>query len=150
MIPASGNKTNRQHWLAVAVLVGVVYGAVGVGFAFADKVSGPAPIRVWRLAAWLVSAAVFCVHFAHELRLSGNSPLRVAGHVASGAGVGAFLLAAWVNAHGYWATPQQHGPLVLLALVAFPLMTGLAAFVVALAAAAALRRLRSGSASGRS
>jgi hypothetical protein len=138
----SAREPASQRWLPLALLVAVVYPAAGITFALLDKLSGPAPTRVWRLAAWLVSAAAFGAHLAYEHRRLRSSPLRTASHVSLAVAVGAFALAVWVNVHGRWAGSTQQSPLAPLALAVFPLVTGLPAFVVALAAAATLLRLR--------
>jgi hypothetical protein len=49
--------TDRRPWLRTAILVGVVYCAVGVIF------QGP---LAWRLAAWLVSGVAYVLHLAYE------------------------------------------------------------------------------------
>ena len=51
----------RQPWLRVALLLGAVYLLIGTVF--------PVPanhVRVWRLAAWVVSGVAFAVHIGYE------------------------------------------------------------------------------------
>jgi hypothetical protein len=135
-------KPANQRWLPIALLVAIVYPAVGIGFAALDNLSGPAPIRTWRLAAWFVSAAAFGAHLAYEHLRLRSSPLRAALHASSAVAVGAFVLAVWVNVRIYWVGSGEESPLAPLALVLFPMVTGVPAFVVALATVAILVRLR--------
>ena len=124
------------------MLFGIVYPIVGVLFALPANSASPEVRFGWRLAAWLVSAATFAVHIAYEHRLRRSS-FDAAMHVAAAVAMGAFLLAVWINVHAHWvgATTRQ-SPLTPLALVVFPVVTGVPAFVVAFLAAAALARIR--------
>lgn len=127
-------------WLPAALLAAIIYPAVGVVFALLDSSAGPYRIRFWRLAAWLVSALVFGAHLAYEQRRP-SSPLRTALHVSIAVALGAFLLAVWVLVHGR-VTGARQSPLAPLALVLFPLLTALPAFVIALVAAVLGSKLR--------
>ena len=131
----------EKRWYPGALLVALVYPVIGVTFAALDKLATSGPIRFWRLAAWLAAAAVFGVHLAFEhLRLRAR-PLRAALHVSLAVALGALLLAVWVNLHGLWVASTPQSPLAPWALIVFPLVTGLPAFVVAFAAMALLGRL---------
>ena len=138
----TAKETSSQRWLPLALLVAIVYPAVGIAFAVLDNQSAPAQIRIWRLAAWLVSAAAFWAHLAYEQFRLRTSPLRGALHVSLAVAIGAFALAVWVNLHGLWAASIHPSRFAPLALVLFPLLTGVPAFFVALVAGAALARLR--------
>jgi SAM-dependent methyltransferase len=123
--------------------VAFIYPAVGIGFALLDSGAGPARLRFWRLAAWLVSALAFALHLVYEQRRRLTSPLRTASHVSIAVALGAFVLAIWVLAHGRWTGAAQSS-LAPLALVVFPLVTGIPAFAVALVAARLASPERSG------
>ena len=118
------------------ILVGLGYAVIGVVFAW------PAThVRVWRLAAWLTSAAVYASHIAYErLKLHGSAR-RTAWHVAVAVALGAFGLAvaAMINSFIVGSTPQ-HRRLLLIALGVWPIMTGLPAFFVAFALSSVLDR----------
>jgi len=131
----------NQRWLPVALLVAIVYPAVGIAFSELDQLSGSAPIRIWRLAAWLASAVAFGAHLAYEHLRLRTSPLRAAFHVSLAVAIGAFALAVWVNLRGHWLGTSQQSPLAPLALVLFPLVTGGPAFLVSLATMAILGRV---------
>ena len=114
------------------MLIGIVYLVVGITFGELG----------WRLAAWLVSTVAFAVHIGYEHFRLGNSPRWTALHASAAAALGAFGLAVAANVHELLANPGNHRSLLLLALVLWPILTAVPAFVVALAAAAGLARWR--------
>src|SRR5438128_2403749 len=122
----------QQSWFITPILVGVAYSIIGVVFALPSNQG-----RAWRLAAWVASAVVYAAHIAYEqLRLS-NSARVTALHTALAVAVGACGLAIAANIHEVWVGPSYR-PSLALALVAWPVLTAIPAFVVALVAAAAL------------
>ena len=131
----------RQRSFWVVVLVSVVYGLVG--FAFALPASH---IQGWRLAAWIVSGLVYGIHLLFERFRVGNSSLTSALHVALAAALGALWLAVVANLHSLSVqSTSQHRRLLLVALVAWPLITGVPAFLVGLGASGVLgQRWRGG------
>ena len=132
-----------RRWLRIATFFAIVYPAVGITFAALGNPSASHEMRVaWRLAAWVVCAAAFAAHLAYEHFRLRNPPARAAWHVAMAVALGAFVLAVWVNVHAYRGAAGDRNPLVPLALVTFPVVTGVPAFGVALAAAALLARAR--------
>jgi hypothetical protein len=126
----------RQPWFTAAVLVGALYCVVGVVLA------APAShVRVWRLAAWAISAAVYAAHIGYEHFRLRNPLVRAALHVAVAVGIGGFALAFAATVHSLFAPPNYERSRFALALVVWPFVTGVPAFLVALAAAAVLSRL---------
>jgi hypothetical protein len=126
----------------MALLVSIAYPVVGVAFAaLANPSSGEMRI-FWRLAAWLVSAGVAAAHLGYEHFRLRSSPFRAALHVAVAVAVGAFVLAVWVNVHARWTASSHQSPLAPLALIVFPVVTGVPAFGVARVAVAILARMR--------
>jgi hypothetical protein len=121
------------------VLLGGVYFIVGVVFGELAKWAGSEQGQFrWRLAAWGVSGAVYAAHIAHEhFRLRSRATI-LALHVALATALGAFLLAAAATLHALRVVSHAPYWLYLLALVLWPLMTGLPAFVVAFVAAKVL------------
>ena len=115
------------------ILLGGLYFVVGVVFGELAKRadSGQALFR-WRLAAWVVCAFVFAAHIAHEHFRLRSRATSLALRVALAVAVGAFLLAAAATLHAIRITSSAPFWLYLLALVLWPLMTGVPAFVVAL------------------
>src|SRR5437899_10715729 len=117
----------------------VVYVVIGIVFGVLAKSGDANHVRLWRLAAWVASAAVAAVHIGYEHYRLGSSPRPTAVHAAGAVALGAFGLAVAANVHWLFAaTRDQHLP--LLALVAWPVITALPAFIVALAVAAVLAR----------
>ena len=82
-------------WTAWTLLAGTLYLIIGVGFA---TLSVPS-VFFWRLAAWMVSAAVYAAHIGYEHFRIHSSPHSTALHVAIGAAIGAFGLAAAAIVH---------------------------------------------------
>jgi hypothetical protein len=96
------------------------------------------------LTAHPVSAVVFATHIRYEHFRLGASPRAIALHSAAAVALGAFLLAAAATVHA--ATAALHAPYwqFLLALVLWPTITALPAFLVALVAGEMLSRLPQG------
>lgn len=121
------------------LLVGAVYLVAGVAFATLAGWSGSNQMRVmWRLAAWVISAAAFAAHIGYEHVRLRSSPRTTALHASLGVALGAFALAVAANLHAPAASSQQHSHALARALVLWPVLTALPAFIVALAAAAGL------------
>ena len=113
---------------------GVVYAAIGVGFA-----APTTHVQFWRLAAWVVAAVVFAVQIGYEHVALRGRPIALAWHTAVGAAVGALGLAIFGPLRSHWGTPTVR--LALIVLVAWPVITGLPAFLVAFVTGSVLRRL---------
>ncbi len=125
---------SQQGWFRTAILLGVVYLAIGITFGAVAGSSVSNQMRVaWRLAAWGVSAAAFAAHVAYELGRLRNSPRTTAWHASVAVGLGAFGLAVVANLHALSATAGNQ-PRLALALVAWPVLLGVPAFLVAFAA----------------
>jgi hypothetical protein len=134
----AGLHSNR--WIRITI-VGVLYFVIGYGSTFFDA-PGPG-LHFTRLAAWVASAAVYMVHLAYEHFRLESPPASGALNVGLAVAVGGFLLAIAAIVHA--AMVNQHAPYqrFVLALVAWPLITGLPAFLVAFVAAVVLRWLKS-------
>jgi len=116
----------------------MVYPVVGIAFAAFAGWSASNQMRIaWRLAAWVISAVAFAAHVWYERFRLRNSALTTALHTSIAVAVGAFALAVAANIHGQWVG-SSHQRLLAFALVAFPALTAVPAFVVALVAAAIL------------
>jgi hypothetical protein len=121
------------------ILVAVAYVGIGILFGELDNSADANHVRLWRLAAWVASAAVAAAQIGYEHYRLGSSPRPTALHAAGAVALGAFGLALAANIHSLFAaTHGQH--LLLLALVAWPVITALPAFVAALAVATVLTR----------
>lgn len=126
--------TRRQRWLGTTLLAGALYFLIGRGFA--------APVthaHAWRLAAWVVSGAVFAAHIVYEHFRLRSAKRALASHAALAVAIGAFGLAVAGALHTLRAGSALRATWVV-ALLAFPLATAVPAFLVAFAAGAALAR----------
>ena len=130
--------SGKYQWLLTVIVFGVVYLVVGVAFpnpSAANKMQ-----FVWRLGAWLICAVAFAIHIRLEHFRFRNSPLRTALHVASSVAVGGFGVAAAANIHAL-RVGTGNQCLLGVALVIWPVITGVPAFIVAYLINLALRFL---------
>jgi hypothetical protein len=131
--------SNRSSWIRTVLLVGVAYVLIGITFA---TLAGRAPSiharDLWRLAAWVLSAVVFVVHTWFE-HLRRRPPSTTAFRVSLAVAFGAFALAIVAMTHAHASARMSS---YVLALVLWPLITGVSAFLAALVAAAVLARVR--------
>ncbi len=119
---------SHRSWIGTALFLGIGYAAIGVLFALPTM-----HVHAWRWAAWAVSAVGYASHILYETMRLRSSPGLAALHVASAVALGAFGLAVGANIHAVAiGSPNQHRSLVLLALVLWPVITALPAFLVAL------------------
>ena len=126
-------------WVRAAVVAGALYLIAGLVFArLAGSSPSPAMRTMWRAAAYFASAVVFAVHIRHQRR-RGERPLVTALHVSIGVALGACALALAANLHALSA-PSANRVRLAVALVAWPLLTGVPAFLVALVATSILKR----------
>jgi|SRR6185369_11011518 len=130
--------TNRKVSIQASIIAGVLYFIAGYGSAMLDP-SVPDRARFWwRLTAWLLSAVVFAVHIGYERFRLRAAPRLVALHTAAAVALGAFLIAAAALVHA--TTVAEHAPYsrFVVALVLWPFITAVPAFLVALFASALL------------
>jgi uncharacterized protein (DUF486 family) len=136
------DKSDRKLWLRTAVLLGIGYFVIGIAFgAFARWAASNSMREIWNRLAFLASAVGFAAHIGYEHFRLRNSPLKTASHVSIAVALGAFLLAVSANVHGY-RVGSGNQRLLAFALVAWPALTAVPAFVVALIAAAGLSLTR--------
>ena len=128
---------SQRQMLRTMLLAGVAYACVGIVFAWPTT-----HVRLWRLGAWVVSAAIYAAHILHERLWLRTAPLHAACHVALAAALGAFGLAVGAIAHSRSVgASDAHMRLLLIALAAWPIITGVPAFLVAFVLNVALMRL---------
>jgi uncharacterized membrane protein YbhN (UPF0104 family) len=128
----------RYSWFGTAIVIGVLYCVIGIVFALPSN-----QVRMWRLAAWVASAALYAAHIAYERFRLRNSSRSTALHVALAVAIGGFGLAVAAIIHSLFVPPNYTRWRFVLALVAWPIITALPAFIVALAIAWVLARLPS-------
>ena len=122
-------------WVRAALLVGVAYLVIGRGLALPSSHA-----HAWRLAAWAVSGVAYAAHMAYEHFRLRNPPRAAALHVALAVAIGALGLALVAMMHSA-AIGLTIGPRWLLALVIWPAVTGVPAFLGALLVGLLLARL---------
>jgi len=127
------------------MILAVLYLVVGITFAALAGWASSNQMRViWRLLAWVISGAAFAAHIGYEHFRLRNSPVTTALHASLAVGLGAFGLAAAANIHGRGSGSSHQRSLLLLALVAWPVLTAVPAFVIALGSATSLAFRRRG------
>jgi hypothetical protein len=127
-----------KPWLSTAALVGALYLATGVASAaLAGAAASSQMVVFWRWSAFVISGVLFAAHIAHEHVRLRSPARRTAWHAAVAVAFGGFGLALAANIHDL-ASASGYRPRMLVALVAWPLLTGVPAFLVALGAAAGL------------
>jgi vacuolar-type H+-ATPase subunit I/STV1 len=115
------------------VLIGLAYFVIGEAFsALAGSVTGPMRIA-FRLTAWLMSAVIFASHVRYEYARLDNSPSTTAWRAATAVAFGAFGVALVAYIRSRLASPDHHTSMVLT-IVAWPVLAGIPAFLVALVA----------------
>jgi hypothetical protein len=131
------DEARHRPWAGAVLLLAFVYGLVGVLFALPTT-----HVQLWRLAAWVVSAAGYVTHIGFERFRLRNPPRVAALHVALAAALGASGLAAAALVRSVViGTDSPHQRLLLIAVVAWPLITAVPAFLVGLVASWVLARL---------
>ena len=134
--PKRVTESHQQSWFRPALLVGIVYFAVGRLFSV--------PIthaQEWRWAAWIVSGVAFAAHIGYEHFKTRHLPGSIARDAAVAVAIGAFLLAVAGMIYSVWVTSALR-PAWLLAFVLWPAFTAIPAFLVALVVATLLKHLR--------
>jgi hypothetical protein len=137
-------ETKRKRWLPAVLLLSAVYFVIAIVFGeLASRAASDSLRETWNRLAFLVSGIAFAAHIAYEHFRLGNGPRITASHTSIAVAVGAFALALKANIHDL-ASASGYRPRMLVALVAWPLLTAVPAFFVALLVAAGLT-LRRGS-----
>jgi len=130
--------SDRKRWLRAVVLLGVLYCVIGIAFGlFARWAASNSMRETWNRLAFVASGIVFAIHIGYEHFRLRNSPRITAWHASLAVALGALGLALSANIHDLWS-PAGYRPRMLIALVAWPLLTAVPAFIVALVLAAGL------------
>lgn len=131
-----------NHGAVRIILIGVVYAVVGIAFGELANLASSEQVRfTWRLGAWIASATVYGAHIWYEHFRLNYSPRETSLNAGMAVGIGALLLAVAALAHAL--TVPAHAPfrLHLLAIVLWPIIASVPAFVVALVLTAFLSRI---------
>jgi len=121
-----------RPWIRAAIFLGVAYIVIGRVFAVPTD-----HVQAWRLAAWAISGVVYAAHIWYEHFTLRNSP-RVAGaHVAMAVAIGGFGLAVAGLIHSL-SSGSGIRPAWLIAIVIWPVMLAIPAFLGAYVAGSVL------------
>jgi hypothetical protein len=122
----------------------VAYAVVGLASAaLAGGAATPKGMQLWRLSAFAISGFVVLVHVALERLVWLQPPRGAAVRVGLGGALGGFGLAVAANVHDLLSA-DGYRPGMLIALLAWPLLTGIPALVTAYLIALVQRRLGRG------
>ena len=133
------DRTQQRTWLVMVVLIGAFYCTIGITFGFfAAWASSNRTVVAWRVASFVVSLVAFAIQIGYEHFRLRNRPLRNASHASMAVALGAFGLAVAANIHAI-GVASANRRLIAAALVIWPVMTGIPAFLVALIAAGGLQ-----------
>jgi hypothetical protein len=125
------NASPPRPWIRAAILLGVAYIVIG-------RVPVPADhVQAWRLAAWAISAVVYAWHIWYEHFGLRNSPRLAAAHVALAVAIGGFGLAVAGLIHSLSGGTGIR-PAWLIAIVVWPVMLAIPAFLGAYVAGSVL------------
>jgi len=128
--------SSSRRWIVAAIVLAAFYLVDGIVFARLARGSFN-QVRFWRLASWVTSGIAFLAHVGFERYRLRSSPARAALHASLAAAAGACGLAAAALLHAV-ASGGKTRPLGI-ALVVWPAMTLVPAFVVAWTIAALMR-----------
>jgi hypothetical protein len=132
------DESRLQRWHRAVILLGLAYFVIGLALGALAGSASSSQMRVtWRLLAWVLSAIAFAAHIWYEHFRLRSGRVRTAFHAAVAVGLGALLVAGAATIHGH-ATGAPYQNRRILSLVLWPILAGVPAFLVALAAAAAL------------
>lgn len=136
-------RSGNFHWFGPALLAGFLYAGVGVVFGFLAGAAVSHQMNLfWRWGAWAVCAAIYAAHIGYERLGLPNSTGSTALHVAAAVALGGFGLAVAAGVHALFGSSQSPNlRLYALALVAWPVITALPAYIVTLVLVAVLSRL---------
>lgn len=132
----------NQRTPIITIIVGLLYFITGVTTASLAGAADSNQLRfLWRLSAFAISALVFAAHIAYEHYRRRNTASWTAWHTSIAVALGGFGLAASANIHEL-SSNTPYRPRMLVAFIAWPLLTGVPAFMLAFVIASGLRLMR--------
>ena len=136
------DNSNRQRWFCAATLVVALYLAIGFASAtLANGVASKSMRFIWRLSAFIGTAIVFAAHIGYEHFRFRNPARATAWHTSVAVALGGFALALAANIHDLGSAAGYRSRM-FIALAAWPLLTAVPAFIVAMIAGTVLDRGR--------
>jgi hypothetical protein len=133
--------SDGPRWYNAAIIVGVLYFAITVTTgAVAALVESDRAQFLWRLSAFIFCGLVFLGHIAFEQFRVHSTPKATACHTSIAVAIGALALAISANMNDLFFASGYRWRM-LLALVLWPILTAVPAFVSALILATGSRKL---------
>ena len=113
------------------IIFAIVYLFIGIGTAIISNPLTNSEMQVvWRLASLIVSIIIFIIHIRYEIINRFNSPRITAINTSGAVALGTFALAVLANIYALMNASTNNYSL-LLALLIWPIVTGLISFLVA-------------------
>lgn len=113
------------------IIFAIVYLFIGVGTAIISNPLTNSEMQVvWRLASLIASIIIFISHIKYEIINRFNSPRIAAINTSGSVALGAFALAVLANIYALMNASTDNYSL-LLALIIWPIVTGLISFLAA-------------------
>jgi len=130
----------RKTWLGPALVTAAGYAVIGAFPAWATRAGVPPSTQFWRYTAWGLSSVLFAAHIWFES--TRPQPRKSAAlHPTVAVMIATALLAASAIVHNLGRGPMR--PMMWLAFVIWPVLTGIGSFLVALLVLAVLRTRQS-------
>ncbi len=125
-------KIAGPRWYNAAIVVGVIYFAITVTTgALAAMAQTRRGLFLWRLSAFVFSGLVFLAHIAYEHFRLHSTPKATACHTSIAVAIGALALAVSANMNNL-VFESGYRWRMLLALLLWPILTAVPAFIAAL------------------
>ena len=132
------NDFANQRWLGAAIIAGVLYLIIAMGSSALAGAAATSQTQFgWRLSAFVISGLVLAAHIAYEHFRLRNLARTTAWHSSLGVAFGALALALAANIHDS-RSALGYRPRMLVAFVAWPVLTAVPAFVLSLVVATVL------------
>jgi hypothetical protein len=129
------------RWYNASIIVGVLYFAITVTTgALAAMAQSDRAQFLWRLSAFIFSGLLFLCHIAYEQFRIHSTPKATAVHTTIAVAIGALALAVSANMNDLVSSTGYRWRM-LLALLLWPILTAVPAFVSALILATVIRKL---------
>ena len=134
--------STHRPWIVAVLIAGTFYLLSGLVFGeLAGRATDRPTLMAWRLTAWGTSGIMFGAHIVYEVFRLRHTRGITALHTTYAVALGCSLLAAAALVHAL-TTGTGNPRLLAIALVAWPVVAGVPAFLVALGAAALLTRVQ--------
>ena len=137
------NKSENKNRLKTIIIFAIIYFFIGIITAdISNPLTSSGTQVAWRLTAFAVSAVVFAVHIRLESIRLLHSPQMSAINTSSAVALGTFVIAVAANINAMLNGSSSKNWLAL-ALLIWPIVTGVLSFLAAYIAAGLITWIRS-------